>query len=162
MDKDLKVLMNKYGRKAVAALQNVVSSDRTNASGDTLRSIQYKISGGSIIVEFDPSINIVDEGLNPQNVSERGAEGIVRWMKAKGLRPRFAKGTVTERDYKASAFLIARAIKAKGTIKRFGYRGSNILSVFDDNSTFMNDLSDDIDLYLEGRIEKMFNEMKNK
>ena len=77
-------------------------------------------------------------------------------MKAKGIRPRFSKGTVTERDYKASAFLIARAIKARGTIQRFGYRCSDILSIFSDNSSFGVDLINDIELWAQNKMNNIF------
>jgi hypothetical protein len=156
MDKELKLLINKYGKRAVDDLKNKLVSDRTHASGDTLNSISYSLSGGSIVIEFDPSINILDEGLNTgQRISVSGSEGIIRWMKAKGIRPRFSKGTVTERDYKASAFLIARAIRARGTIQRFGYKGSDILSLFDDNSSFGVDLMNDIGLWAQNKVENL-------
>ena len=158
MDKELKLLINKYGKRAVDDLKNKLVSDRTHASGDTLNSISYSLSGGGIVIEFDPSINILDEGLNTgQRISVSGSEGIIRWMKAKGIRPRFSKGTVTERDYKASAFLIARAIRARGTIQRFGYRGSDILSIFSDNSSFGTDLINDIELWAQNKIDKLLN-----
>ena len=158
MDKELKLLINKYGKRAVNDLKTKLVSDRTHASGDTLDSISYSIKGGGIVIEFDPSINILDEGLNAgQRISVSGSQGIIRWMKAKGIRPRFAKGTITERDYKASAFLIARAIRARGTITRFGYRGSGILSLFDNNSSFGTDLINDIELWAKNKVDNLLN-----
>lgn len=158
MDKELKLLIDKYGKRAVNDLKSKLVSDRTHASGDTLNSISYSLDGGGIVVEFDPSVNILDEGLNRgQRISASGSEGIIRWMKAKGIRPAFAKGTVTERDYKASAFLIARAIKARGTIQKFGYRGSDILSIFSDNSSFGVDLMNDIELWAQNKIDNLLN-----
>jgi hypothetical protein len=158
MNKELKLLADKYGKRAVDDLKNKLLSDDTNASGDTLNSISYSIKGGNIVIEFDATINILDEGLNAgQRISESGSDGIVRWMKAKGLRPRFAKGTITERDYKASAFLIARAIKARGTIQKFGYKGSNILSLFDNNSSFVTDLTNDLGLWAQNEVDKLLN-----
>ena len=157
MDKELKLLVDKYGKRAVNDLKAKLVSDRTHASGDTLNSISYSVKGGNIVVEFDPSINILDEGLNAgQRISESGSQGIIRWMKAKGIRPRFAKGTITERDYKASAFLIARAIRARGTIQRFGYKGSDILSIFSENSSFGIDLINDIELWAQNKVDNLF------
>jgi len=158
MDKEFKLLIDKYGKRAAGDLRNKLVSDRTHASGDTLNSISYSLDGGGIVIEFDPSVNILDEGLNRgQRISASGSEGIIRWMKAKGIRPRFSKGTVTERDYKASAFLIARAIKARGTIRRFGYRGSDILSIFSENSSFGVDLINDIELWAQNKIDNLLN-----
>lgn len=158
MDKEFKLLLNKYGKRAVEDLRNRLASDRTNASGETLDSVSYSIRGENIVVKFDPSVNILDEGLNTgQRISASGSEGIVRWMKAKGIRPRFSKGTVTERDYKASAFLIARAIRNRGTIKRFGYKGSSVLSIFNNNSSFMNDLADDVGLWARNYVDNLLN-----
>jgi len=158
MDKELKLLIDKYGKRAVNDLKNKLVSDRTHASGDTLDSISYSKKGGNIVIEFDPSVNILDEGLNTgQRISASGSQGIIRWMKAKGIRPAFAKGTVTERDYKASAFLIARAIRNRGTIARFGYRGSDILSIFSDNSSFGVDLMSDLELWAQNKIDNLLN-----
>ena len=157
MDKELKLLVDKYGKRAVNDLKSKLVSDGTHASGDTLDSVAYSIKGGNIVIEFDPSVNILDEGLNAgQRISASGSEGIVRWMKAKGIRPRFAKGTITERDYKASAFLIARAIKARGTITRFGYKGSDVLSIFSENSSFGVDLMNDIELWAQNKVDNLF------
>lgn len=161
MDKELKILMNKYGKRAVNELKNKLVTDKTNASRDTLNSIQYKPSGGDIVISFDPSLNILDEGLNRgQRISRSGSEGIIKWMKSKNIRPKFAKGVPSERDYRASAFLIARKIKEKGTIRRFGYKGSNILSILSNNSSFGIDLNNDLGLYVTDKIQRMFNEMK--
>ena len=161
MDKELIALMNKYGKRAVSDLKTRLSTDNTNASGDTINSISYKNVGGDIVVSFDPSLNIVDEGLNAgQRISRSGSEGIIAWMKAKNIRPKYSKGTITESDYRASAFLIARKIRERGTIRRFGYRGSDILSIFADNSAFGIDLMNDMDVYIEGKIKRMFNETK--
>lgn len=158
MDKELNILMDKYGKRAVQEIKGKLVSDRTHASGETLDSIMYSKSGGSIVVEFDPSLNILDEGLNVgQRISYSGSEGIIRWMKAKGIRPAFSKGTITERDYKASAFLIARAIRARGTIARFGYRGSNVLSVLSENSSFGVDLMNDLQLWAKNKIDNLLN-----
>ena len=158
MDKELKLLIDKYGKRAVSDLKTKLVSDSTHASGETLNSISYSAKGGGIVVEFDPSINILDEGLNTgQRISASGSQGIIRWMKAKGIRPAFAKGTVTERDYKASAFLIARAIRNRGTIRRFGYRGSDILSIFSDNSSFGVDLMNDLELWAQNKIDNLLN-----
>ena len=158
MDKELKLLANKYGKRAVSDLKSKLVSDGTHASGETLNSINYSIKGGSIVVEFDAAINVLDEGLNTgQRISASGSQGIIRWMKAKGIRPAFAKGTVTERDYKASAFLITRAIRNRGTIRRFGYKGSNILSIFDSNSSFGTDLMNDIELWAQNKVDNLLN-----
>lgn len=158
MDKELKLLIDKYGKRAVNDLKSKLVSDRTHASGDTLNSISYFQSNGNIVIEFDPSIHILDEGLNAgQRISASGSQGIIRWMKAKGIRPAFAKGTVTERDYKASAFLIARAIRNRGTITRFGYKGSDILSIFSNNSSFGVDLMNDIELWAQNKVDNLLN-----
>lgn len=158
MDKEFKLLLNKYGKRAVEDLKAKLVSDNTHASGDTLDSVSYSIIGENIVVKFDPSVNILNEGLNTgQRISASGSEGVIRWMKAKGIRPRFSKGTITERDYKASAFLIARAIRNRGTIKRFGYKGSSVLSIFNNNSSFMNDLADDVGLWARNYVDNLLN-----
>ena len=86
MNKELKLLADKYGKRAVDDLKAKLLSDDTNASGDTLNSIKYSIKGGDIVLEFDPTINILDEGLNAgQRISVSGSDGIVRWIRLKVL-----------------------------------------------------------------------------
>ena len=102
MDKELKLLINKYGKRAVEDLKARLVSDRTHASGDTLDSIAYSIKDGSIVIEFDPSVNILDEGLNAgQRISVSGSEGIIRWMKAKGFDLGFLKEIIKKGNKKA-------------------------------------------------------------
>jgi hypothetical protein len=61
-------------------------------------------------------------------------DSIEQWARMKGLRPdrrskrtgRFLKQT--RWSYRTMAFAIARSILMSGTIKRFGYRGTNVFS----------------------------------
>ena len=60
---------------------------------------------------------------------------------------------------KASAFAIARAIAQKGTIKRFAYKGTNILSRIESGSQPMRDLRTDVKAILNKEIQLIFKQL---
>ena len=66
---------------------------------------------------------------------EKKKKSIESWIKAKGIRPyrklksgyKFAKtSTLKDSAYKSAVFAIMKSIADRGTIKRFGYKGSNL------------------------------------
>ena len=168
MEKALNEILNKYGNRAVDRLKSQVKIDRTNATGVTLNSIKYSIKGTSIVIHHDASLNIVDEGLKAEE-SFPNVGNIILWMKRKNIQPRksvgsrgsqFTRrvaGSQGDRNYRASAFAIAKAIHQKGTIKRFGYKGSNILSVIGEGSRYQSDFMRDIDKVVKKEIDIIFN-----
>lgn len=133
MSKELDILLNKYGQKMVTVLKRETRIDKAVASGDTVNSIKYYVKGNSLVIEYDAVLGVLDEGLRPRQSSPSSYE-ILQWMKSKNIRARNTrKGTnqftkSSERNLKASAYAISRAIAEKGTIKRFGHRGTDVLS----------------------------------
>ena len=168
MEKELNEILNKYGNRAVEKLKSQVRIDRTNATGATINSIKYRIKGTTIVIDHDASLNIIDEGLKAEE-SFPNVGNIILWMKRKNIQPRksvgsrgsqFTRrvaGSQGDRNYRASAFAIAKAIFQKGTIKRFGYKGSNILSVIGEGSRYQSDFMKDIDKVVEQQIDMIFN-----
>jgi hypothetical protein len=168
MNKELKILLNKYGKRAVSRLKAQVKIDNTNATGATLNSIGYSIKGNTIQINHDAALNIVDEGLKAEE-SFPNVGNIILWMKRKNIQPRksvgsrgsqFTRrvaGSQGDRNYRASAFAIAKAIHEKGTIKRFGYKGSNVLDVIGKGSSFEKDLIKDLLSVVDKEIKIIFN-----
>lgn len=125
-----KKAMLRLGKLLVSKYKEQLEADDTIATGNLRDSFRYKITG------FDTNIldlellaakyaKAIDEGREPGS-RKPGIRPIVEWMKAKGIKPN--RGT-TAKDYKSAAGSIANFIGEKGTIKRFGYKGTNYLSI---------------------------------
>ena len=112
----------KYGTLLVEKYKAQLKIDGTQATGDTEKSLNYIVGSGQLEVIADRSIKFIDEG--------RGAGGnppiskILEWMRAKRIKP-------SANNKKVSEWFIAKRISEtigeKGTIKRFGYKGSGII-----------------------------------
>ncbi len=160
MDRDIGILLEKYGRKLVTVLKREVRIDKAVASGDTVDSIRSSRKGNKVTISYDATLGVVNEGLRPRG-SKPSSKVILQWMIDKNIRPRdsrnnsssFAKGGHKSRNMKASAYLIARAIHRKGTIKRFAYRGTNVLRFIEKGSDiekrFERELKDIVELEFE-------------
>jgi hypothetical protein len=112
-----KSLQDKKGTATRDLLQSLEAS-RTTQTGEL---IQSKIVGSEHWKYFEYGRK---RGKRPP------IKSIEEWITAKGIPVRKTKGesklSVMERR-KGMAFAIARAIGAKGTIKRFGYKGSGFI-----------------------------------
>lgn len=164
MKKELDIILNRFGKEAVLVLKREMRIDRTVASGDTLNSIIYKVSTNKVTIQFDSTLGIIDGG-NRAGGSAPSAADILVWMRAKNIRPRATrKGSnsftgQSENNMKRSAFAIARSIAAKGTIKRFGYGGSDILSRIEQGSKTMRSLDEDISDLFDDKIQLIFKQL---
>ena len=128
--KGVSAILNKYGNEITTAIQSRLRQDDTYASGKTYNSVDYKVNGNELDIYYSGVLNVIDDGVGP-NRAFPSINSIVRWMDAKNIQPRnlktgrFVKKT---RAYKRrTAFAIRSAIISKGTIKRFGYRGTGVL-----------------------------------
>lgn len=164
MKKELDIILKKYGNEAVKVLKRELRVDRTVASGDTLNSIIFKVSNSNVTIQFDSTLGIIDGG-NRAGGSAPSSSEILIWMREKNIRPRNTRKGAgsftrqTERNMRASAFAIARSIAAKGTIKRFGYGGSKVLSRIEQGSKVMRDLDEDISNLLDDKIQLIFKQL---
>lgn len=113
----LKTFSEGFARRLKSGLQQ----DGTDASGDTVRSVRSYVKGDAGYIEYRGVAGIVNDGIGGGKAFPT-LNNIMDWMTQKGIVP---MGGRSKRD---SAFLISRAIKAKGTIKRRGYGGTNILN----------------------------------
>tara|TARA_B110000914_G_C15491200_1_gene460708 strand:- start:144 stop:638 length:495 start_codon:yes stop_codon:yes gene_type:complete len=156
--------LNAYGKEAVLVLKREMRIDRTVASGKTLNSIRYTVKGNDVSIESDSTLGIIDAG-NRSMGSAPSSHDILKWMRDKNIRPRATrKGSSSftnssDRNMKASAFAIAKAIGEKGTIKRFAYRGSNILSRIESGSKAMRALETEVKEILNEEVQIIFNQI---
>lgn len=124
-----------WGDKIVQNIKKEMRIDKTVASRRTINSIEAKQEKETIAIYAEEAkgtdmsiLEFIDKGRGRGTPPPH--ETIAEWMKAKGVRPKrnnkFVKSTPT--NIKRSAMGIAQSIGRKGTIKRFGYMGSDVLN----------------------------------
>lgn len=133
-----KTAMREYGDDLVRRIKRQLKIDKTHATGRTERSVAGQLTGEGPIIAYVissrhkkgvPVLNAIDTGRDgldkPPPVKQ-----IEMWMKAKGIQPRSKSGRFkrsTGSNLRRAAYAIAKSIGKRGTIERYGYRGSNIL-----------------------------------
>lgn len=145
------------------------------ASGKTADSVSYKVAKErgeeKIGLRFysegkKPKHGIVDlinTGQAPSSKKLPPKTDIQQWIQSKGITLRYVnkKGKLVssennEKNIKRASYLIARSIRRKGAIKRFGYKGSNVyVTLFGPEQAKMTeDFSKAFQLDLEAHITK--------
>lgn len=159
---NLKSRLDFWGNTIADKIKRQLKIDKTYASGKTAASIDHEVVDTSVFIRSRGAkgtevtvLDLIDGGRS--RGKRPPLEAIRRWMEDKGVRPkkngRFVRKT--ESNMKRAAFGIAKAIGERGTIKRFGYSGSDIYSFLTgpmaDN--IGNDLADayvkDVEIYIE-------------
>lgn len=119
---NLQAELVKYGTLLVQKYKAQLKIDGTQATGDTEKSLNYVVGTAELEILADRSIKFIDES--------RGAGGnppisrILEWMRAKRIKPSSSNKKISEWFI---AKRISETIGEKGTIKRFGYKGSGII-----------------------------------
>jgi len=137
--KNLVVELNKIAEEFKVRLQRGARLDKTVATGKFANSFNAKVEDDSIEITSNVGYaKYVVDGTYPSNSNvgwEKKKKSIESWIKAKGIRPyrklksgyKFAKtSTLKDSAYKSAVFAIMKSIADRGTIKRFGYKGSNL------------------------------------
>ena len=125
-----KKAMLRLGKLLVSRFKEKMDVDGTVATGKLKDSFTKRMTG------FDTNIlgveilaakyvNVIDEGRG-QGKTPPPYRPIIEWMKAKGITP--YKGNKAS-DYKQAAASISKFIGEKGSIKRFGFKGSNFIDI---------------------------------
>jgi hypothetical protein len=144
--KNLAEELNKIAEEFKVRLQRGARLDKTVATGKFANSFKVKVKDDSIEISSDVEYaEYVINGTLPSNSNagwEQKKQGIESWIKAKGISPyrqlksgyKFAKtSTIKDSAYKSAVFAIMKSIADRGTIKRFGYKGSNLFErVYDE------------------------------
>jgi len=117
---DLKALFQLYGEKFVNDLIARMNELNLNATGTGAESLRYESFGDGFIVTGNKYLTAVDSGRGKgKQLPPRKA--LEAWIEAK-----VAPG-LDEVELKSLSFAIAKSIQKNGTIKRFGYRGADLI-----------------------------------
>lgn len=133
-------ILQSKANQIIAVMRKNLEKSEAVASGRLLASIrpEIKIFGDTYVMEIkmEDYWKEIDEGRKA-GLPPPPVEDIVKWMRRKGIGitpdRRIRSGrkmksiSVSVQRY-AIARRIARAISLKGTIKRFGYKGTNFFS----------------------------------
>lgn len=120
------VLLN-WGQGAIDSIRSVLKREGLFASGALYQEIEpWKVkqvtNGVKVYLEMLEHWEQVDQGrpkgkkLTPQEM-----RSLESWIKIKGIPSKYRM------KMPSALFLISRAIEKKGTIKRYGYKGSNFI-----------------------------------
>ena len=177
----LRESLNEWGLKLTEKLKAYLRSGQGSppsafkASGKTADSVSYKVAKErgeeKIGLRFysegkKPKHGIVDlinTGQAPSSKKLPPKTDIQQWIQSKGITLRHVnkKGKLVspennEKNIKRASYLIARSIRRKGAIKRFGYKGSNVyVTLFGPEQAKMTeDFSKAFQLDLEAHITK--------
>lgn len=148
----------KYGKLLVERYKAQLRIDNTNATGDTANSLDYSVTDGELTILSDIALKYIDEGRNAGETPPLSA--IAQWARAKGIRPRGGNGSFIKSNAITQVWMIkniAKAIGEKGTIKRFGYKGSGIIEFVYGRTK--NELVDNIFLAYADDVDNMIKEI---
>lgn len=177
----LRESLNEWGLKLAEKLKAFLRSGQGSppsafkASGKTADSVSYKVAKErgeeKIGLRFYSEgkkknhgiVDLINTGQAPSSKKLPPKTDIQQWIQSKGITLRHVnkKGKLVspennEKNIKRASYLIARSIRRKGAIKRFGYKGSNVyVTLFGPEQAKMTeDFSKAFQLDLEAHITK--------
>ena len=127
------VLLN-WGQGAIDSIRKVLRKEGLFASGSLYQEIEpWKIKkvndGIQVYLEMLEHWEEVDKGRpKGKKLTVQELRSLEEWIKIKGIPSKWKMKTPSV------VFLISRSIYKKGTIKRYGYKGSNFLEQSMNNS----------------------------
>jgi len=114
MNENLKLALDEIGSDIVADITKQLLDLDKNATGNLIKSIDYKVidAANSVILEIssDNYLKYVDQGRRPGKQPPTAA--IIPWVQARGIEFKSKTGNIIPE--KSTAFLIARSIGRKG------------------------------------------------
>lgn len=139
----LKEVLSKLAKDYQENIQRQIVIEKLKSSGNLRNSIQSELTKDGFTITSN-AINaylLGDKGYKPKNKGSREdkkekLERIKTWMKSKGIRPysklssggtRFRKLKNEDKQYNQAAFFINRSMNRRGSIKRYKYKGSDII-----------------------------------
>lgn len=137
---DLQRLLNEYAEKFTSLYTSKLSNGNHKATGKLIDSVHTVVNKGDM--QFDVTVSLKDYYYYVEKGRKSGKRppysAILNWIRAKRIvpLPRQSRKPPTQEQL---AFLIQRAIGDKGTIKKYGYKGSNIMitSIQELNATYV-------------------------
>ena len=117
---NLEALFDLYGQKFVNDLIDRMNELNLNATGNAAKNLRYEAASGGFRIIGDRYLTAVDAG-RPRGRRMPPRKALEAWIEAK-----VAPG-LDQAELKSLSFAIARSIAKNGTIKRFGYRGADLI-----------------------------------
>jgi len=153
--------MRLYGELFVREYRNRLISDKTFATGQLSKSLNFSIeelsNGINLFIEGYDYARVIDEGRSPSLPPPY--REIIKWINAKGsFRIRDSKGKFVPKTVKnvaRAAYGVAQGIGVNGTIQRYGYKGSGFLTLvyeklqYDMGDDFAKAFGEDVEIQLE-------------
>ena len=147
---NLRKALKQLAKDFEVRIKQTAISDKTVSSGEFANSFSAELIGdeGISISSSSDHAGAVIEGASPakREMSKADKEEKYRklgeWARSKGMQPLLRKSVkgkdgrykktgrfkkVTKKSYRDLGYVLSRSIAKKGTIKRYDYKGSNIL-----------------------------------
>ena len=137
--KRVQATLEQYKDKIVTQLKDRLAEQGLVASGKLQNSIYGVVTETGINIFAEGYGTFVEEGRGPGKMPPRNK--ILEWVKAKGLQSSNIKYKRANR-LKDIAWMIAKSIAEKGTIKRFSYGGAKIIDHI--NRKYKDEITEDI------------------
>lgn len=115
----LDALFDKYGKSIIKRMIQKMNQLDLNASGAAAKSLKYEKLPDGLIITGKDYFEQIDKGRRPNN-TRPPMQPLFQWVQR-----RMAVEDIKEA--RRVAFAVQQTIAEKGTIKRFGYKGADIL-----------------------------------
>jgi hypothetical protein len=124
---NLKEVLDKYAKAYTQKFKAKLISDGNKASGRLVNSIKPQELKDGFAILGKRYIEQISEGRKKGQMPPWSPRdnSILNWVKTKNIVPR--KGGSSPNNIKRLAFVIGRSIGRRGTLEKFGYRGTNII-----------------------------------
>ena len=138
----LKEALRELAEDYQSAMMRKIATEKMVASGKLRKSIDYKVTEDGFTIESDSEYSYLlgEDGYEANKSRSKDNGKIDRlkdWARKRGFRPfttvkstgmrRFSKIKNKNKYWDRVAFMLRASMQKRGTIKRFGYKGSNII-----------------------------------
>lgn len=120
---NLEEVLKEYAKAYTQKYKSKLLSDGNKASGKLISSIKPEMLENGFSILANSYIEQISEGRRRGVIPS--STKILEWAKKKNITP--DKGTASESNMKRMAFAIARSISVHGMLKRYGFKGTNII-----------------------------------
>ena len=120
---NLEEVLKEYAKAYTQKYKSKLLSDGNKASGKLISSIKPEMLENGFSILANSYIEQISEGRRRGVIPS--STKILEWAKKKNITP--DKGTASESNMKRMAFAIARSISVHGMLKKYGFKGTNII-----------------------------------
>jgi len=136
----LKEALSRLSKDYKEEIEKQIIAKEMVASGKLKNSLRVRLEDNGFSISSDElhSYLLGSEGYRAKTTGSKSDrvekwDRLGEWARSKGMQPlirdkkgRFRK--VNKNSYRSLGYLISRSINRKGTIQRFGYKGSEVIS----------------------------------